>query len=139
MASSDADLKTVKDDLNQLRADVRSLAETMQTTAKDRAASAKTRVKEGVDQGKDQLMAAEQKAEQQIADAFCILPHDTRRAAGLQFLDSMQRKPDRMFERPLPHGHANQHGDSRRVPPTEDVRTHFEKRQQQHASDHRDQ
>ncbi|MCK5858370.1 hypothetical protein [Abyssibacter sp.] len=67
MASSDADLKTVKDDLNQLRADVRSLAETMQTTAKDRAASAKTRVKEGVDQGKDQLMAAEQKAEQQIA------------------------------------------------------------------------
>lgn len=68
MASSDADLKAVKDDLSQLREDVKTLTESLQATAKGRAADARARVRQGVDQGKDQLLAAEQQAEAKIAE-----------------------------------------------------------------------
>lgn len=58
----------VKDDLNQLRDDVRALTESLQASAKGRAAEARARVRQGVDQGKDQLLAAEQQAEAKIAE-----------------------------------------------------------------------
>lgn len=68
MANSDTDLDAVKKDLSQLRDDVKALTESLQASAKGHAADAGARVRERVDQGKDQVMAVEKQAEAKIAE-----------------------------------------------------------------------
>ena len=79
----------------------------------------------------DRLPRVVNQPEQQIPDALRVLPNDARRAARLQFLHSMQRQPDGVFERLLANSHSQQHRNPSRMPAAPDMNSDLEKRKQQ--------